>query len=725
MHRKLLSCLLLIGLLVSTTKGAEVGELVQGTMSMSSARGFYGATSVGDKAMFAGGYARGPGVTSVVDVYDDVTGTWSTTSLSQSNEYIVATTVGDQAIFAGGLYDDSDIVDIYNDTADSWSLASLSQGRSMMGATSVGNLAIFAGGRYIDSFGSGAYGSRVDIYNAASNTWMTAALSQGRASLAATSVGDLALFAGGEKYPWENPYVATIDIYNSSSDTWTTASLSQARGKLAATTAGNLAFFGGGGIGVYPDYGVSDVVDIYNADTQAWSTAQLSQGRRNLTAATVGKYVIFAGGDDANYDASDAVDVYNTETDQWTTMTLSVARTSLSSTTVGNMAIVGGGEIDWDRSSYTNAVDVFGVVDNWHWTRSAGEGEGDWSDPGLWDQAKLPRFCSHAYLDNGGTARLSAADVQVDRLIVDNDSTLIVDNSEITTDRVYVEADGTLNVLTGGVAADWALTNYGQITLGDADNAHIGPRVLNYGRIEGSGTIDGSMSHYDGAELIVGAGEQITVAEEIDTINSTITVGQGGMLKCGYLLVEMEGEPGVSSTDVVLNGGTIHSTNMIYNFNDGYISGHGTLQADAGLSNYATIALDGTTDIIGDVENAADGLISLTDSAVATIDGGLINNGEICMELGSQMIVDELTLDGTLTVELSSGIEPHGGEAFDLFDWNSLNGQFSVFNLPDLSGGMYWDASDFYTTGTIRVVPEPTSLMLLLFAAVTLVVFKR
>jgi hypothetical protein len=37
----------------------------------------------------------------------------------------------------------------------------------------------------------------VDIFNATSNIWSTLSLSQPRLSLAGTSVGNLALFAGG------------------------------------------------------------------------------------------------------------------------------------------------------------------------------------------------------------------------------------------------------------------------------------------------------------------------------------------------------------------------------------------------------------------------------------------------------------------------------------------------------------------------------------------------
>ena len=40
-------------------------------------------------------------------------------------------------------------------------------------------------------------GYAVDLYNSASGTWSTAQLSVGRYSLAATSVGNVAIFAGG------------------------------------------------------------------------------------------------------------------------------------------------------------------------------------------------------------------------------------------------------------------------------------------------------------------------------------------------------------------------------------------------------------------------------------------------------------------------------------------------------------------------------------------------
>jgi hypothetical protein len=44
---------------------------------------------------------------------------------------------------------------------------------------------------------AGGYSIAVDLYNGASGTWSTAQLSAARVYLAATSVGNVAIFAGG------------------------------------------------------------------------------------------------------------------------------------------------------------------------------------------------------------------------------------------------------------------------------------------------------------------------------------------------------------------------------------------------------------------------------------------------------------------------------------------------------------------------------------------------
>ncbi len=71
--------------------------------------------------------------------------------------------------------------------------------------------------------------------------------------------------------------------------TWSTARLSVARTQLAATSVGNVAIFAGGLVG-------PNAVDLYNSASGTWSTAQLSVGRYDLSATSVGNVAIFAGG---------------------------------------------------------------------------------------------------------------------------------------------------------------------------------------------------------------------------------------------------------------------------------------------------------------------------------------------------------------------------------------------------------------------------------------------
>ncbi len=90
----------------------------------------------------------------------------------------------------------------------------------------------------VHTFVGGGSSDAVDIYNSATGAWTTSKLSIARSDHAATSVGNLAIFAGG--------HTQIADIYNSATGTWTTAQLKSARCCLAATSVGNLAIFAGG-----------------------------------------------------------------------------------------------------------------------------------------------------------------------------------------------------------------------------------------------------------------------------------------------------------------------------------------------------------------------------------------------------------------------------------------------------------------------------------------------
>ena len=77
----------------------------------------------------------------------------------------------------------------------------------------------------------------------------TSYLSNPKESLAATTVGDYAIFAGGYG---NSTYYPTVDAYTSSLTKSAATSLSTGRSALAATTVSDYALFGGGNISSSP-----------------------------------------------------------------------------------------------------------------------------------------------------------------------------------------------------------------------------------------------------------------------------------------------------------------------------------------------------------------------------------------------------------------------------------------------------------------------------------------
>jgi len=341
---------------------ALASDLIHTTATLSQERYCLAATTAGGKTVFGGGlyFDSGDIFTDVVDIYDANTQTWSTATLSEARYCLSATAVGGKAIFAGGIVNlqanqssYSNTVDIFDSATGLWTTSSLSHGRGYIAATSVGNKAMFAGGSQASLQGSNV----VDIYDDTTGLWTTGLLSEGRQAMAATSVGNKAIFAGGNSQGFKS----TVDIFDAETDTWSTATLSQARTLLAATTVGSKAIFAGGSysnLTTVPDHGYSSVVDIYDAETDTWSVASLSQPRSSLAATTVGNLAIFAGGRLLGQN-SDVVDIYDADTGTWSTTTLSEARSYPAATTIGESAMIAGGRTA--SSTYSNVVDVLTI----------------------------------------------------------------------------------------------------------------------------------------------------------------------------------------------------------------------------------------------------------------------------------------------------------------------------------------------------------------------------
>jgi hypothetical protein len=263
-------------------------------------------------AMFFGGI--GASVSKVVDIYNNSTNSWTTYSSLASSDargFGSATGVGDVIIWAGGKDDYNEPmgnVNIYNIVTGVWTTTTLSQARHGMAAVTVGSMALFAGGAF-DSCGSyncdkdNVQSNRVDLYNSSTNAWSTAILSQARSYLAGTAHGTKAFFAGGDISVTNNLRESSrVDIYDSATGTWTSIDFpdsSRRRTLLGAAASGRaVIFLGGSERDMTPP---SNLIDIYEVDNGVWVTSTTtSTGRGWIASATVGDFAIFAGGYDTS-----------------------------------------------------------------------------------------------------------------------------------------------------------------------------------------------------------------------------------------------------------------------------------------------------------------------------------------------------------------------------------------------------------------------------------------
>jgi len=346
--------------------GLVSGQQVRTSTTLSSARTGLSATATAGLVLFAGGITDLQNTVSTVDILNGTTGKWLTSvNLSQARAEIAATSINTSssslALFGGGAIDGTQFfatVDIYNATSGKWTMASLSQSRFNLAATTVGEVALFAGGsRY------GTYYNQVDMFNASSGTWTLPVgnLSVARGNLVATAIRDLAIFAGGIAANDET--VSVVDIFNVTSGNWTTATLSYARASLAAATVGDVALFAGGGFFNKSSSGpISNMVDIFNVSSGQWSTATLSSARSQISAVSVGGIMaVFAGGSTSLTATVSVptVDIFLLSTQQWTNATLSFATSASVAASWGSLAFIGGGT--YNSSLNNQFVDIFNI----------------------------------------------------------------------------------------------------------------------------------------------------------------------------------------------------------------------------------------------------------------------------------------------------------------------------------------------------------------------------
>ena len=123
----------------------------QTTTPFATPRFLGGSTVAGDTAYFAGGATSGLMPSSVINLYDRITDTWSTQALSQSRALVGVSATNKHVFFAGGVDPrptgtSLEIVDIYDRSTNSWSIDTLSDPVVLNMTAANDSLAFFAGG---------------------------------------------------------------------------------------------------------------------------------------------------------------------------------------------------------------------------------------------------------------------------------------------------------------------------------------------------------------------------------------------------------------------------------------------------------------------------------------------------------------------------------------------------------------------------------------------------
>jgi hypothetical protein len=322
----------------------------------------------------------------LVDLYDATTGRQWTARLSEARTYISAAVVGSRVLLVGGTNVGprgpnsmrvSGVADLYEADSDTWRTMSMPESRWLpavpqKGIAIVGSKALFvAAATGEPTGGRNAYWSLVQIYDAVTDRWSTAPLSQDRRVLDVAVVGSKVIFAGGfsRGNPVDRP-MTEVDIYDDTTGSWSTSQRPLARASSDVTVVPGKAIFSVSSV-TEKEFGI----EIYDAATDSWSVQPLPSGARDATVAAVGSKVFFAGGalvssTPPGADASTrfsvaAVDVLDTATGDWSVMSLASARREMTPAAVGTRVLFAGGSGAIDQRTVrgqSGLVDIFDVA---------------------------------------------------------------------------------------------------------------------------------------------------------------------------------------------------------------------------------------------------------------------------------------------------------------------------------------------------------------------------
>jgi fibronectin-binding autotransporter adhesin len=206
------------------------------------------------------------------------------------------------------------------------------------------------------------------------------------------------------------------------------------------------------------------------------------------------------------------------------------------------------------------------------------------------------------------------------------------------------------------------------------------------------------------------------------TANNTLASAISNSTKGGVVNLEKTGDGAwvVSGTNAYTGTTTVADGTLLVN---GAHTGGGAYTVAAGATLGGTGSTSGALSVSGVVNPGTAGAGTLTVTGNGTFNSGSTAlfqlGGTAAGQFDKLSLSGTLAAGGTLDVDLINGFTPTAGNAFDILDFTTATGAFTL-SLPALGGGLSWNTSQLLTTGTISVaaaiaaVPEPGAAALAL-----------
>lgn len=282
-----------------TFGGTQAITKVNTFLPFNSGVAYSGATTLGDYAVFGGGkIGSSDSYTTNTVIAINTDGLWVRLPNMHTSRHLLAAAtahsvdqvdqLGDTALFAGGANSNGDSLDTievyYQNFMHDESTLHLPSAAAGLTGVSFGDYAIFAGGFYSDT--------RIANAVAFSANWTRTILSDLNAAgdiVGGARNSNYAVFAGG----WASTFTSAVTAYDSTLTKATPSSLSVARNWMASGTVGDYALFVGGETGTNS---ASNVAEAYDKNLNKLSAANYTWTVRKASAASLGSYLFVAGG---------------------------------------------------------------------------------------------------------------------------------------------------------------------------------------------------------------------------------------------------------------------------------------------------------------------------------------------------------------------------------------------------------------------------------------------